>query len=131
MDTRDTPVRPEISGSCLEFFPNPHPLLPLQVSHTAFEFSHLCPFTGHPDYGEVSIVFNPTELCVELKTLKEYLQQFRDEKVSYEDAAGIIFEHLWSPMLPVSLVIILTMQGRGGIQSCIKLERTEGEQLCP
>ena len=64
------------------------------VTHEAGEFTHLCPFTGHPDFAKIHISFRPLEWCVELKALKLYLQAFRNVRIPYEALIPIIYDHL-------------------------------------
>ena len=73
----------------LESFPTPAET-PFVVEHIADEFTSLCPKTGHPDFGAICVRFQPRPraqagTCVELKSLKLYLQSFRNEGIFYEE----------------------------------------------
>ena len=112
--------------SLLECFPTPSDQ-PILIEHTAEEFTSLCPKTGHPDFGEVVVRFLPKPasqggLCVELKSLKLYLQSFRNEGIFYEAVTGTIHDHLAELMRPVWLQIETHWRGRGGIRSVISAE---------
>ena len=72
----------------LETFPNPSPKRDYVIRHIAPEFTSRCPITGQPDFGTVTIEYTPDRLCVELKSLKFYLQAFREEGIFYEDLSG-------------------------------------------
>ena len=94
------------------------------------EFTSLCPVTGQPDFGEVVVRFGPRGgsaggRCVELKSLKLYLQSFRDEGIYYEAVTNRIRDDLAALMDPVWLVVETRWRGRGGIRSVITA--THGE----
>lgn len=112
--------------SSLEAFPTPsdHPLI---IEHVAEEFTSLCPKTGHPDFGTVTVRFQPRTktdagLCVELKSLKVYLQSFRQEGIFYEAVTGRIKDDLVALMRPVWIQVHTSWRGRGGIRSLIRAE---------
>jgi 7-cyano-7-deazaguanine reductase len=109
--------------SKLEAFPTPTDA-PFVIEHVAEEFTSLCPNTGHPDYGVVHVSFCPRPgsgggTCVELKSLKLYLQSFRDEGAFYEAVTNRIRDDLDALMSPVWLVVRTEWRGRGGIRSVI------------
>jgi len=113
--------------SLLEAFATPTDA-PFVVEHTADEFTSLCPKTGHPDFGTVTIRFQPRPAsdagtCVELKSLKLYLQSFRDEGIFYEAVTNEIRDHLDAIMRPVWIQIRTDWKGRGGIRSTILAAR--------
>ncbi len=110
-----------VSDAALEAFPNPHPDLREEILHEVFEFTHLCPFTGHPDYARLEIRYVPGARCVELKALKEYLQQFRNVGVSYEQLIGHVAKTLFRLMTPRSLTVTGHWSGRGGIRSSVSV----------
>lgn len=107
----------------LECFPTPTDT-PFVVEHIAEEFTSLCPKTGHPDFGEVTVRFCPRPgsaggQCVELKSLKMYLQDFRNEGIFYEAVTNRIRDDLAALMEPVWLEVVTDWRGRGGIRSRI------------
>ncbi|MEZ6317984.1 MAG: preQ(1) synthase [Phycisphaerales bacterium] len=100
---------------------------PLVIEHVAEEFTSVCPVTGHPDFGEVAVRFQPRAardggLCVELKSLKLYLHSFRNEGIFYEAVTDRIRDDLNALMTPVWMQVITTWRGRGGIRSVIRAE---------
>jgi 7-cyano-7-deazaguanine reductase len=112
--------------SLLEAFPTPVDT-PFVVEHVAEEFTSLCPKTGHPDFGEVRMVFEPAPgsasgLCVELKSLKLYLQSFRDEGIFYEAVTNRIRDDLVALMSPTWMRVSTHWRGRGGIRSVIRAD---------
>ena len=58
------------------------------------EFTSVCPKTGQPDFGTLTITYTPEAKCVELKSLKLYLQQFRNEGIFYETVTNRILDDL-------------------------------------
>ncbi|MEL7472609.1 MAG: preQ(1) synthase [Planctomycetota bacterium] len=97
------------------------------IEHVAEEFTSVCPETGHPDFGEVTVRFQPRAageggVCVELKSLKLYLQSFRNEGVYYEKVTNLIRDDLVAQMKPAWLQIITNWKGRGGIRSVIRAD---------
>jgi 7-cyano-7-deazaguanine reductase len=113
----------------LECFQNPSPQRDYVIEHVAEEFTSVCPKTGHPDFGTVVVRFVPDQLCVELKSLKLYLQSFRNEGIFYEAVTNRIADDLTATMQPRWLVIETNWRGRGGIRSIIRVEvgqRPEG-----
>ncbi len=103
----------------LEFFPNPAPKRDYVIEHIAMEFTSLCPVTGHPDFGTITLRFTPDKTCVELKSLKIYLQSFRNEGIFYEAVTNRICDDLAQAMKPRWMTIQTDWQGRGGIKSRI------------
>lgn len=110
--------------SLLETFPTPTDT-PFVIEHIADEFTSLCPKTGHPDFGTVTIIFEPRPAsqggqCVELKSLKLYYQSFRTEGIFYEAVTNTIRDHLAACMKPAWLLVRTDWKGRGGIRSTIR-----------
>lgn len=108
----------------LEAFPTPAQA-PLVVEHVAEEFTSVCPRTGHPDFGTVTVRFEPRPageggLCVELKSLKLYLQSFRQEGIYYEAVTNRIRDDLARLMNPAWLLVRTDWRGRGGIRSIVR-----------
>jgi 7-cyano-7-deazaguanine reductase len=110
----------------LETFPTPASSGPIVIEHIAEEFTSQCPKSGHPDFGTVTVRFEPAKNakagCVELKSLKLYYQSFRNEGIFYEAVTGTIRDHLVALMSPVWLQVETNWRGRGGIRSVIRAE---------
>lgn len=113
----------------LECFPTPstHGSAPIIIEHIADEFTSVCPVTGHPDFGTVTLRYQPKDaaaggMCVELKSLKLYYQSFRNEGIYYEAVTGTIRDHLVSAIDPAWLQLITNWKGRGGIRSIIRAD---------
>ena len=110
----------------LEVFPAPSDT-PFVIEHVAEEFTSLCPMTGHPDFGQVVVRFQPRAAndggaCVELKSLKLYLQSFRNEGIFYEAVTNRIRDDLVRLMRPAWLQVHTHWRGRGGIRSVVRAE---------
>jgi len=109
--------------SLLEAFPTPAET-PFLIEHIAEEFTSVCPVTGHPDFGAVTVRFMPRPakqggVCVELKSLKLYFQSFRNEGIYYEAVTNRIRDDLAKVMNPLWMQVVTDWRGRGGIRSRI------------
>ncbi|GIK15587.1 MAG: NADPH-dependent 7-cyano-7-deazaguanine reductase [Planctomycetota bacterium] len=109
----------------LETFANPHPHRDYLIEHVAREFTSLCPKTGQPDFGTVTVRYVAAELCVELKSLKLYLQQFRNRGIFYEDITNVILNDLVSTCRPRWMQVRTRWTVRGGMRSVITAEHGE------
>ena len=103
----------------LECFANPHPHRQYQIVHEAPEFTSVCPKTGQPDYGTITVDYVAGDKCVELKSLKFYLQSFRNDGVFYEDVVNRILEDLVAVLRPRRMRITGAFTPRGGLHSTI------------
>ena len=108
----------EIQSDLLEFFDSPAET-PFVIEHVSEEFTSVCPKTGHPDFGHVTLRYVPNAVCVELKSLKLYYQSFRNAGIFYEAVTNRIRDDLASTMSPRWLQVITDWKGRGGIRSRI------------
>lgn len=102
----------------LDTFPAPV-ATPFLIEHVNEEFTSVCPKTGHPDFGTITLRYEPRATCVELKSLKLYYQSFRDEGIYYEAVTNRIRDDLVALLDPNWLQIITNWRGRGGIRSRI------------
>ena len=103
----------------LETFENPSPKRDYSVRHVAPEFTSRCPVTGQPDFGTVIIEYVPDKLCVELKSLKLYLQEFRDEGIFYEAVTNHILDELAALLKPRWMQVQTDWTPRGGMHSTV------------
>ena len=81
------------------------------------EFTSLCPKTGLPDSGTVTIKYLPDKFIVELKSLKYYFLQFRNTGIFYENLTQLLLDHLVKKLEPFEMVIEAEFTPRGGISS--------------
>lgn len=103
-------------ASLLETFATPSQAL-FVIEHVNEEFTSLCPKTGHPDFGRITLRYVPDQICVELKSLKLYYQSFRNEGIFYEAVTNRIRDDLAAFLSPRWLQIVTEWRGRGGIHS--------------
>lgn len=103
----------------LEVFPNPGPGRDYVIKHVAPEFTSRCPMTGQPDFGTVVIEYVPDKLCVELKSLKLYLQGFREKGIFYEAVTNRILDELVAVLTPRRLRVETRWRPRGGMHSVV------------
>ena len=103
------------SVALLEAFPNCFPQRPYVISISFPEFTSLCPVTGQPDCGTITVEYIPDELCVESKSFKLFLGSFRNHAGFHEDCTVGIGERLFDEMKPVWLRIGGYWYPRGGI----------------
>ena len=103
--------------SKLEVFDNKFPQRDYFVSHSNEEFTSVCPMTGLPDFGTITINYIPDKLCVELKSLKYYFLEFRDKGIFYEAVINEILDDLVELLQPRYLEVVGNFTVRGGLHS--------------
>ena len=106
----------------LETFENEFPNRDYTIIHTAPEFTSLCPKTGQPDFATIEINYIPDNLCIELKSLKMYLNSYRNEGVYFESVTNKILEELVKVCSPRYMLVTAEFNVRGGISSVIEAE---------
>jgi 7-cyano-7-deazaguanine reductase len=111
----------------LETFENPHPNRDYVIRHVAPEFTSVCPKTRQPDFGTIEIEYVADRLCVELKSLKLYLQSYRNVGVFYEDVVNRILDDLVAVLKPRRMTVTGRFTPRGGMHSIVTAEH-RGEQ---
>lgn len=94
-----------------------------RVTLRATEFTSICPRTGQPDFGSVTIEYCPRELLIESKALKFYLWSFRDEGAFCEDLAARIADDVVFAIEPVWVRVDVEQNIRGGIEILARAER--------
>jgi 7-cyano-7-deazaguanine reductase len=108
-----------MAGAPLETFKNSHPGRDYTIVHTCPEFTAVCPKTGQPDFATLVITYVPDRLCVELKSLKLYLQGYRSRGIFYEEVVNVILDDLKEAMRPRELTVEGRFNVRGGISSVV------------
>ena len=101
----------------LETFPNQYPNRDYAIEIVCPEFTSVCPKTGQPDFGTLTITYTPEAKCVELKSLKLYLQQFRNEGIFYETVTNRILDDLVAVLAPRRMKLVAAFTPRGGIRT--------------
>jgi 7-cyano-7-deazaguanine reductase len=110
------------SSDQLETFPNQHRRRDYTIEIVCPEFTSTCPKTGQPDFGTITFVYTPDEKCVELKSLKLYLQRFRNEGIFYEDVVNRLLDDFVRACRPRRLTVTGTFTPRGGIRTTVTCE---------
>lgn len=103
----------------LEVFPNPSPGRNYEITHINPEFTSVCPITGLPDFGTITVRYVPDKECIELKSLKYYFLEFRNKGIFYEAVTNKILDDLVKCCSPLEMEIISEWGVRGGIKSVI------------
>ena len=112
----------EPSREILETFENPFPERNYLIETVAPEFTSLCPKTGQPDFGTLTIIYIADRLCYELKSLKLYLQEFRNYGAFYERVTNTILDDLVAVTQPRWMKIEAAFTPRGGIRTTVVVE---------
>jgi 7-cyano-7-deazaguanine reductase len=105
--------------AALETFPNRHPGRDYTIRHSCPEFTSMCPKTGQPDFGTITITYVADRRCVELKSLKLYLQSYRTEGIFYEAVVNVILDDLVAALAPRRMEVEGEFNVRGGISSVV------------
>jgi len=109
-------------SSTLTTFPNPRPEREYQIAIHCPEFTSVCPKTGLPDFGEIRITYVPGATCVELKSLKYYMIEFRNKGIFYEAVTNQILDDLVAAIQPRRMTVVGDFSVRGGIKTTVTAE---------
>lgn len=99
-----------------------------EVVITIPEFTSICPKTGLPDFATLSVSYVPHGRCVELKSLKEYLNAYRNLGIFNENVVNRVLEDLVSALAPRSLHVRGVFTPRGGIQTTVEARFPRGQK---
>lgn len=103
----------------LEAFNNKYPTRNYTVRLEFNEFTSLCPKTGQPDFGKITIEYIPDQLCIETKSLKLYLFSFRQMGTFMETIANTILEDCLEACKPKQMTVVAEFAARGGITNIV------------
>jgi len=111
----------------IETFDNKYPDRDYSITITNPEYTSVCPRTGLPDFGIITIVYIPDQKCLELKSLKYYFLEYRDKGIFYEEAVNRILDDLVASCDPRWMEIRGEFSERGGIHTSVEVsyERKE------
>lgn len=113
----------------LETWPNQYPGY---VITTRFpEYSSVCPKTGLPDYGTITIQYQPRKACIELKSLKMYLLAYRNLGIFYENAVNKMLHDIVAATHPVWCEVSGEFTPRGGLTTSIVARWPERKETSP
>ena len=119
LDIRLTP-REEMNLCPLDTFPYEFPGREIKVNFEIPEFTAICPFSDFPDFATIRIEYVPNERCVELKSLKLYINSFRDVKIFHEHVINVILEDFVRACDPLSVEIEGNFNVRGNIKTTVR-----------
>lgn len=105
----------------LETFDNQFPGREYVIEIVCPEFTSVCPKTGHPDFGTLTFQYVPDRKCIELKSLKLYLQKFRNEGIFYENVTNRILDDFVAVVDPRRVKLIAAFSARGGITTTVTI----------
>lgn len=112
-----------IDAACLECFAYEYHDKPhgqnMEIVTTTDEFTSVCPFSGLPDFANVTISYVPDKLCLELRSLKYYLLSYRDVGIWYEHLVNRMLEDLVAACQPRRMTIEIACNPRGGLSSTV------------
>ncbi len=111
-----------ISKARLEPWPNPSPEQDYTIEISFPEFTCLCPRSGYPDFAKILISYVPDRYIVELKSLKLYLNSYRNSYISHEEATNRIFADLKACLNPKRLKVVGDFHPRGNVHTVITVE---------
>ena len=119
LEVRSTP-RVEMQLYPLDTFAYEFPGSEIKISFEIPEFTAICPFSDFPDFATIRLDYVPNELCVELKSLKLYINSFRNIKIFHEHAINIILEDFVQACDPLSVEIEGDFNIRGNIKTVVR-----------
>jgi 7-cyano-7-deazaguanine reductase len=117
---RNYPKKPDVA--ILEAFPNRNPGRDYQITFTCPEFTSICPVTGQPDFGTITISYVPGDACIESKSLKLYLGAYRTQGAFAEQIVNQILDDCVACCAPALMVVNGKFSARGGITIEVEAE---------
>jgi len=108
-----------IKNNQLEAFDNRTLVRRYTIEFTCPEFTCVCPRSGFPDFATIRIKYVPHKKCVELKSLKLYMNGFRDSKIFHEDVTNLILDDLVKLLDPWDIEVVGDFNVRGNIHTVI------------
>jgi 7-cyano-7-deazaguanine reductase len=111
----------EIKAAVLEVWENPNPERDYEINITFPEFTCHCPRSGYPDFATIEITYSPGKKIVELKSLKLYLNSFRDVHISHEAVTNKIYVELKKKLKPKFLQVTGDFNPRGNVKTVIRI----------
>jgi 7-cyano-7-deazaguanine reductase len=114
--------RQAVAEARLERFPNRTKHRRYWVEFTCPEFTCVCPASGFPDFATIHIKYQPKDWCVELKSLKLYINRFRDQGIFHEDVSNGILDDLVKLLDPWEMSVVGDFNVRGNIKTIVRAE---------
>jgi 7-cyano-7-deazaguanine reductase len=110
-----------IKKVCLETWGNPCPERGYEINISFPEFTCLCPRSGYPDFAAIKIKYIPDKKIIELKSLKLFLNYFRDIYISHEEVTNKIYSELEKKLKPRFLEVIGDFNPRGNVKTVVRV----------
>tara|TARA_B100001250_G_scaffold23474_1_gene19706 strand:+ start:926 stop:1327 length:402 start_codon:yes stop_codon:yes gene_type:complete len=111
----------QISESEIICFPNPNPERIYEISIDLPEFTCKCPFSGYPDFAIIRLIYQPNKKVIELKSIKLYINSFRDKKISHEEVTNQILNDLICSCDPHWIKIEADFNPRGNVHMVVNV----------
>ncbi len=118
-----------VANARLERFPNRTKNRRYTVEFTCPEFTCICPMSGFPDFATLHITYVPRDYCVELKSLKLYINRFRNEGMFHEDAVNRVLDDLVTLLDPWEANVVGDFNVRGNIKTVVRAAHSRGPAL--
>ena len=109
----------KIDAATLETFPYEYSGKEGEIEIATDEFTSVCPYSGLPDFGRLTITYTPARKCIELRSLKYYLLSYRNVGIFYEHLVNRILEDLARVCRPKKMTVRGEFTSRGGLSSCV------------
>lgn len=119
LDIRSTP-RDQMNLYPLDTFPYEFVGRKIKINFEIPEFTAICPFSDFPDFATIRIEYIPNERCIELKSLKLYINSFRNVKIFHEHAINVILEDFVKACDPLEVKIVGDFNVRGNIKTIVE-----------
>ena len=128
LDIRSTP-RGEMNLVALDTFTYEFPGREIEINFEIPEFTAICPFSDFPDFATLNIRYVPNERCVELKSLKLYINSFREVKIFHEHVINVIMEDFVRACDPLRVSIEGDFNIRGNIKTVVRASYERSDKL--
>ena len=106
----------------IETFENIYSDRDFEIRMSIPEFTCVCPKTGLPDFAELTLLYVPDKLCIELKSLKEYLLAYRSQGIFHENVVNKVLDDIVAAAKPRRARLEGAFNARGGIQTTVVRE---------
>lgn len=124
LDIRSTP-RDEMNLVPLDTFNYEFPRRRIWIDFEIPEFTAICPFSDFPDFATIKLSYVPNERCIELKSLKLYINSFREVKIFHEHVMNVILEDFVKACDPLEVRLVGDFNVRGNIKTVVRAEYTK------
>ncbi|HWQ34095.1 MAG TPA: preQ(1) synthase [Blastocatellia bacterium] len=119
LEIRSTPPE-EMNLYPLDTFAYEYPGKRIEISFSMPEFTAICPFSDFPDFATINLMYVPNRRCIELKSLKLYINSFRDVKIFHEHVINRILEDFVAACDPLEVQIEGDFNVRGNIRTVVR-----------